>query len=171
MSSLQSELERSGVLWLSSKVRSFLEAEADAKCPEESGGVLLGYWAGEPACPVVTQAVGPGPKAIHDRCWFIPDYEFHEREVSRLYSDSKGTLQYMGDWHSHPGVSGRLSKKDRSTLLRIAKARAARAPRPLMLILGYGPEWELFGWSLGTQSSRFSFCRRRTIERWDIVEF
>ena len=109
--------------------------------PKESGGVLLGYWANFPNEAVVTNVVGPGPLALHERFRFTPDYEFHYHEIDRLYSTSLRTIQYLGDWHSHPGGTERLSDLDKVTLARIACYKDARAPQPVMLVVSPGPSW------------------------------
>lgn len=167
---LQPDIAVSGTMWVSCGVLSVLWQEATSTAPRETGGILLGYWSESPAVPVVTHAIGPGPFAKHERDRFVPDHDFHESEIARLYRQSKCTLQYLGDWHSHPSNPGCLSNADYMTLCRIASSRKARAPRPLMLILAYGPRWEPVAWSL---------CRRKKIlaigsfvvERWSVATF
>jgi Predicted metal-dependent protease of the PAD1/JAB1 superfamily len=136
-----------GTAWILSGVLSALRKEASAKAPLETGGILLGYWSELPATPVVTHWIGPGPTAIHEQGRFVPDYNFHEFEVARLYRESSGFLQYLGDWHSHPGSPGYLSQRDCRTLRRIASFGKARAPRPLMVVLAFGPDWDPVVWS------------------------
>jgi integrative and conjugative element protein (TIGR02256 family) len=151
--------------WLSSTVYAELTQEADRHAPNETGGVLIGYWAGKPAEPVILLGVGPGPKAKHSPSRFVPDYDFHEQEVARHFESSGGRLSYLGDWHSHPNAPGNLSKTDCGTLSRIARSRRARAPRPLMLILAFGPVWEPCIWGL-RQRRRAGIFSSLILERW-----
>ena len=147
-------------MWLAHAALRFMISEADEHTPDETGGVLLGYWRDEQ--PVITQALGPGPNAVHKREAFIPDYEYHEAEIDRLYSETRSwTLHYLGDWHTHPGMPGYLSRRDVRTLRRIATYRLARVPRPVMLILSYGPEWRLNAWQ-GEVTGALACFRRIT---------
>lgn len=170
MSPLQPDIAASGTAWIMSSVLSSLCDEADSTAPRETGGIVLGYWSESTAEPVITQAIGPGPHAVHEHDRFVPDYAFHESEVARLHLQSNYSLQYLGDWHSHPGSAGYLSSRDHATLCRIATSRKAKAPHPLMLILAYGPKWEPVAWTLCqrvTNSTRRSF----KLERWHVATF
>lgn len=128
-------------LWLSQQVLAGLIAEAEQKSPNETGGILLGYRAPATSEPVVTAWIGPGPNAIHESDRFAPDHHFQSDKLAQLYAQSRRTLNYLGDWHTHPGGAGYLSQKDKAVLRQIATHRRARAPRPLMLILAPGPCW------------------------------
>jgi integrative and conjugative element protein (TIGR02256 family) len=169
MPALLPNIAASGVVWISADVLSFLCAEASSAAPNETGGVLLGYWAGTLSEPVVTNALGPGPKAIHEQRRFVPDYEYHELEVARLYRASDCQLQYLGDWHSHPNNAGHLSECDTETLCRICTDREARVSRPLMMILAYGPAWLPVVW-MG-RKKRCLFQSRLVIERLEATLF
>lgn len=129
-------------------------AEANLAYPAETGGVLLGYWAQGGADAVVTHIVGPGPQATHGRNSFAPDSLHQIAQIARIYEETRHGVDYLGDWHTHPGATGSPSAKDRATLRRIATAKAARAPRPLMLILGFGPQWKPVGWQGRIHSRR-----------------
>ncbi len=137
---------KAGVASLSRELWDSLEREASSRAPNESGGVLLGYWA-DPHQVVVTNAVGPGPRASHTRTHFRPDYAYQENEIARVYTASGFRLTYLGDWHSHPGGAPHMSAKDRQTLKRIASFEPARAPKALLAILAGLDTWELSIWS------------------------
>lgn len=167
----QSDDRSCGVAWFVATAWHQVIAETHARAPLETGGVLLGYWvhrrderydAPAPswhsgAEVVITHALGPGPKAIHQRDAFSPDHEFHAHEVARIYAESGRMLTYLGDWHSHPTGTARLSRRDRTTLARIARSPDARAPHPLMLVIVADDErcsrlWiahtpRIFGWT------------------------
>lgn len=170
MFKLQKEMTSAGIVWVASGALRLISKEADLASPLESGGVLLGYWSESPHGPVVTHAVGPGPNAKHFRDRFVPDYEFHEAEIARLYTEYSGMLDYLGDWHSHPGSDGTMSISDRKTLFRIGRSRQARAPRPLMLIMAFGPKWSPVAWT-ATRSPGWSPCRSFVVENWNVASF
>lgn len=133
-------------LWIGHNLVTSLEAEATRTMPCETGGVILGYYSADGGDLVITHALGPGPNAFHDETRFVPDHEFQVREIARLYHESGRRLQYLGDWHSHPGGSGELSAQDRATFQTIARCKEARAPQPVMLILAGGVEWQPHAW-------------------------
>lgn len=157
------------VAWIPRDVLSFLTGEAQSKAPCETGGVLLGYWYPNGGSVVVTRAVGPGPAAVHETGRFVPDHEYHVREVRRLYRESGRRLRYLGDWHTHPGAAAYLSPKDRRTLRRIASDRQARAREPLMVILAPGPGWEPHVWC-STIKGRL-LCRKLRTRRLRVQIF
>lgn len=148
-------------------------AEADRMQPLETGGILLGYRAEEGREFVVTHIVGPGPKAIHKRARFVPDHHYQFAEITRLYAEQprweSHALTYLGDWHTHPGNFSYLSGQDKATLRLIAVTKSARAPEPVMLILGQSSSprhssgwetpWQPMAW-IGTMNSR-RFSRRK----------
>lgn len=132
--------------WIAESVLDELTAECCSADSVETGGVLLGYWGNSPQEPVITHSIGPGPEAVHERDRFQPDHRYQLGEIARLYESSDRTLQYLGDWHSHPTGGGGLSAVDRRTLRRIARCRTARAESPLMVVLAGESAWELYTW-------------------------
>ena len=122
--------------------------EGRRSAPLETGGVLTGYWAETGDEAIVTEVVGPGPRAVHERSRFRPDTEYHEAEVARIYLASGRVHTYLGDWHTHPDGGSYLSAADLATLRRISHSHEARAPNALMLVLGNrGDEWTVGGWA------------------------
>lgn len=118
----------------------------------------MGYWDPLGLEVVITVAIGPGPKARHEHAGFLPDHDYHVAEIASHYDASGRRYTYLGDWHTHPLGSGKLSRQDRRTLARIARAPEARARQPLMLVAAGGDPWELSLWG----TSGFSWWRLRT---------
>ena len=135
----------------------FMLSEARTRYPLETGGVLMGYWSLGYTALVITASTGPGPKAIHKKTEFIPDSDFHEAEISRFYIQSGRIHTYLGDWHTHPDGICHLSSKDRATLKRISRYKAARAPVPIMGILAGSSDWQLGVWC---------YLKRGVVSRW-----
>lgn len=124
-----------------------MAAEANRVFPFETGGVLMGYWVDPGGEVVITHATGPGPRAVHGLYSFNPDADYQEEEIARHYEASGRLHSYLGDWHTHPRESAYLSRRDRRTLRKIATCPEARAPIPIMAVLGAGkPEWLLGIW-------------------------
>jgi integrative and conjugative element protein (TIGR02256 family) len=132
--------------WLKQSSLDFIIAEASRMSPCETGGVLLGYWVKNLEEVVITSVLGPGPSAVHKSHRFIPDSEYHLREIARLYEESACLHTYLGDWHTHPSRAHSLSRLDRVTLRRIAKYAPARLPAPIMAVLAGSPAWTVQVW-------------------------
>jgi integrative and conjugative element protein (TIGR02256 family) len=139
--------KRIGTAWIANQTIVEMIVEADRTFPQESGGVLLGYWTKLYTEIVITCAIGPGPKAVHRSHAFCPDTEYQEAEIARQYEESNRLHGYVGDWHTHPRSTSHLSRKDRRTLNRIAKYPEARMSMPIMAVLG-GPPWSLDIWRI-----------------------
>lgn len=172
-----------GELWLPRIVLAAMEQEATRCAPDETGGVLMGYWARSPVLPLAARAgateragddggmgeivvvaqIGPGPAAAHSRCAFTPDHEYQDREIASLYDASGRRWSYLGDWHTHPEGSARLSARDERTLRRIADEPQARAPNPVMLVLAGGAPWVPRAWVAVVRSHGW-WWRSRLVE-------
>ncbi|MEX0655325.1 MAG: Mov34/MPN/PAD-1 family protein [Phycisphaeraceae bacterium] len=152
MPDLPEHIATESTVWLSRSVLKFIVHNADHHHPEETGGVLLGYWINDGTDVVITKAVGPGPEAGHRRYGFTPDHQYQEQEIARFYEASGRRLGYLGDWHSHPEGPTKLSRRDCRTLKRIARFGPARNPWPIMLILGN--HWNVGLW----QAKRSASC-------------
>lgn len=120
--------------WLPTSCLTYMAREGRCRVPNETGGVLMGYWSSEKSV-VITHVIGPGPHARHSRYSFLPDAEYHDKEINRIYQESGRISTYLGDWHTHPHGGNGTSQRDRKTLSNIACAGEARAPRPIMAIL------------------------------------
>lgn len=121
------------VAWISSEVLLAIQREADRCHPMETGGVLVGYVA-DNGDVVIRHAIGPGPLADHRHFRFTPDHAFQCHELDARYTETNGVEVYLGDWHTHPNGTSRLSWLDRRTLSAIAKNAGTGIRNPLMLI-------------------------------------
>ena len=66
---------------------------------------------------------------------FAPNGPWQREELAAVYASSGRITTYLGDWHSHPAGTALPSPKDLRTAKRVARSRAARASRPLTIIL------------------------------------
>jgi len=132
--------------WIQKIALKKLLEEANDKYPLETGGIFMGYQANMGNDVIVTDVIGPGPYATHKYCGYIPDSAFHEKEISRIYSESNQVNTYLGDWHTHPNGSGILSNKDKKVLQRISRCRESRNLNPIMAILVVCEDVEFLLW-------------------------
>ena len=135
-----------GTAWISKQIVREMLIEAERVTPLETGGVLMGYWTQAPDEVVITWASGPGPRALHRKYRFVPDADYHDTVVAHHYEASGRLHAYLGDWHTHPKSSPRLSWQDWRTLSRISRHEAARVATPIMAIAAGGPVWDMAVW-------------------------
>jgi integrative and conjugative element protein (TIGR02256 family) len=140
--------------------------EAARHGPLETGGVLLGWRNGDDV--VVSRVVGPGPGAQHESSTFHPDSEWQAARIADLYEQAGRRMEYLGDWHTHPGGRPRPSRRDERTLRHIARTAEARCPDPVMVILGSAAAGDASVWKAGAfvlqDGSRWRPRRIRTTE-------
>lgn len=136
------------IAWVNRLALLQVSEEIDRSDSLETGGVLIGYWSQDLKHVVIVHSVGPGPLAVHSRDSFLPDGNFHEKEIARLYDESGRTCTYLGDWHTHPIGGTELSRWDRRTLQVIARSPEARARTPIMAIIDTEEQWKLRIWAL-----------------------
>lgn len=128
-------------VWLTKAVAEAIAREGDNFYPLETGGLLLGWRDGEDR--IVAGVTGPGPGAMHGRTAMIPDHRWQVARIHEAFRKSEGDLDYLGDWHTHPGGTASMSSTDVGTLRRIAR----KVSSPLMLIAaGGGGNWRNGCW-------------------------
>jgi len=155
-------------LWIPSATVEILTREAEKMAPLETGGVLAGYITDENEDIVITDIVGPGPKAVHRRTSYSPDYKYHREEVGKIYDRSQGTTSFLGDWHTHPGSGLYLSERDKKALRNIANYPKNFINSPIMIvasepILNEARNWQLKAW-------RIKLCEKRLFwKKWAYV--
>jgi len=157
LSLLPVKLRGAHTLALGGTLAAEIVEESDRFAPKETGGILLGYRYAETRVAQLVELVGAGPGARRESHRFSPDGAWQSKTIAERYERSGRTLEYLGDWHSHPKNVG-PSALDRVTARRIAKAPAARCPHPIFLIAIFAEgEWEL-------RAYRYTTRRLRRIE-------
>lgn len=123
-------------LFVPAKLLAQIRAEAMSFAPDETGGMLIGYRADQHATSdvAVTGLIGAGPAAERARHRFVPDGPWQYEQLLRVYESSGRISVYLGDWHSHPRGSSRLSPTDLATYRRVAADHDAQTPHPVVLI-------------------------------------
>jgi len=79
----------------------------------------------------INHATGPGPKALHARASFLRDGEYCQAELDKIFEQTNGTVDYLGEWHSHPLAIG-PSKRDKDSIREIAHDTKYALPNPVM---------------------------------------
>ncbi len=99
----------------------------------ETGGVLAGYL-DKIGNVIVTNASGPGPKAIQSSSRFEKDVEYCQSFLDNLFVSSNKHISYIGEWHSHPSEKNKPSGTDIKSLTAIAYQKEYLTDMPIMII-------------------------------------
>ncbi len=99
----------------------------------ETGGPLVGYLSVDGAV-VVTGASGPGPRARLGRTNVHIDGQHATAFCDRIYHESNGSLDYIGDWHRHILWSLKPSKPDEEAMWRVAISGSCSLDAPISII-------------------------------------
>ncbi|WP_404457582.1 Mov34/MPN/PAD-1 family protein [Sutcliffiella horikoshii] len=130
-------------IFIKRDVLSIIEKEVKRTGNEvETGGILMGYYTVKDEV-VITHCSGPGPKAKQRKYSVTLDSAFAQTFVDEIYSQTNGTITYIGDWHSHTSNDLTPSRTDKKEMNKIVKNKASRLDTPIMLI-GCYDEQQLF---------------------------
>lgn len=91
------------------RMYSFIQNE---KQDEEAGGVMLGRFLKDSKDIVVDHVTIPMISDKRSRLSFIRSKKMHQRIIDKEWENSKGTCNYLGEWHTHPEEYPTPSKVD-----------------------------------------------------------
>ncbi len=149
-------------IWLAFAAIEQITRLAESYSPLETGGVLMGWRSGPNR--VVAAIIGPGPRALHGRHMFLPDHEWQVGQIDLAFAASKGDLDYLGDWHTHPDGVAALSALDRKTLHKLGR----KTPDAIMAIAApIEAGWEIAAW----RQPRGRWLERPEAEICEVVPF
>lgn len=106
---------------------------------KETGGPLVGYISEDNAL-VVVDAGGPGPKAKFSFFNITIDGEHAQFFCDKVYRESEGLYDYVGDWHRHMCFSLSPSTDDVNAMIKIASFEYCPVKNPISLIYRRFPE-------------------------------
>ncbi|WP_437324951.1 Mov34/MPN/PAD-1 family protein [Sorangium sp. So ce381] len=102
----------------------------------EAGGVLLGRYLRDAPHVIVDEVTTPMPG---DRRWFTGFHRSrraHQRVIDDRWKASRGTCQYLGEWHTHPEETPTPSWIDRCDWRRRLARDSYDAASLFFLIVG-----------------------------------
>ena len=100
--------------------------------PDEFGGILSGFREGNRI--VVVDFETPS-KIESNGNKFVRHADNLNVYLSDIYQVSEGILEYIGEWHSHPGSSAQYSSNDKQSMIQISKDKKVKINNPIMVIL------------------------------------
>lgn len=98
-----SRLNRCGRFKLSCEIVNELNRHRqESRNSLESGGILLGRHIVDSNDFVVDQISTPMHGDKQTRFSFFRNSEEHQKIIDRVWNESDGTTNYLGEWHTHP---------------------------------------------------------------------
>ena len=107
-----------------------IQLQAEAKYPNENGGMLAGRYSVDRHTVYIEKVVVPVEK-LTSRTTFKRKAKGLEKVWEQLVKDG---LRYVGEWHSHPNGSTQYSNTDLTAMVDIEKE--VTIANPLLLIVG-----------------------------------
>lgn len=110
----------------------------------EAGGILMGYRRGMHTH--VTEATFPASEDVQSRFGFVRRAAHHKHIAVRRWKDTGETLDYVGEWHTHPEDDPAPSDIDIHHWMKITRS----STRPMVfVIIGRKRNWCGVGWERG----------------------
>ncbi len=116
-----------------SEMKKYVQTNNDEP---ESGGVLLGRYILNSNDVIVDLITIPQVKDIQKRTFFFKNKEEHQSVIDAIWKLSKGTCNYLGEWHTHPQDHPIPSSLDLRTWKRQVKETKFEGKKLFYVILG-----------------------------------
>jgi len=68
----------------------------------EGGGVLLGKAFEQSGNIIIDMVTTPQVNDIRRRFFFFRNQKRHQQIINEIWKESEGTINYLGEWHTHP---------------------------------------------------------------------
>jgi integrative and conjugative element protein (TIGR02256 family) len=121
---------------VSPKLEEELYQNRLSKLPNETGGVLIGsidFYKKIIYC--VSQIYAPADSKEYPSS-FVRGCNGLKQELDRIHNCTRGNLEYIGEWHSHPNSHTGQSCDDKKLLKEIADYNILQGAPGLMMIVG-----------------------------------
>lgn len=123
-------------VFVSGLLLSQMRADRNEHLPNETGGVLIGSFDTSRRIAYVVDQVQAPADSERRPTSYLRGCDGLDKQVEGIRETTKGQLDYVGEWHSHPGKSTRPSNKDKSLFAWLADYRLSDGVPALMAIVG-----------------------------------
>lgn len=119
------------------EIRAWIEKSRRRVGPDaETGGLLFGERDDAAKIIWVTEVLGPPPDSQAAASHFVCGVEGTKDANAEKTRRSRGSVQYVGMWHTHPGGSPTFSGTDLEGMSQLMDDRSLSTPKPLLMIVG-----------------------------------
>jgi integrative and conjugative element protein (TIGR02256 family) len=148
-----------GVVLLGSNVVLALEAHRQLRwCAPESGGVLLGRIIERSNDVIVDEITEPSRLDKAGRFFFRRARAPAQERIQQAWHETRGTRNYLGEWHSHPEPDPSPSPHDARDWLRLCAEARFEQSFLLFIIVG---QRTMGLWEVSLRSATLAACRAR----------
>ena len=109
----------------------------------ETGGHIYGERNDAAKIIWVTEVSGPPPGSMASPTEFVCGFKGVSGASKEKSRSTKGSVKFLGMWHTHPNGSPIPSDTDYNTMCDMVSDRAVPCPRSLLLIIGTGLQDDL----------------------------
>lgn len=102
----------------------------------ETGGVLFGERDDASRVIWVTEVTGPPPDSEASEDFFLCGVEGVDEANSEKRKRSRGSICFVGMWHTHPNGEPIPSLRDMQGMCNLVNSESPSTPRPLLIIIG-----------------------------------
>lgn len=102
----------------------------------EAGGVLMGRFLEGSDDIIIDLITEPTEKDTRERCFFKKHLETHQEIVDKIWGESDGTFNYVGEWHTHPEKHPSPSFHDRKEWKKVLRKTQCESSVLFFLIIG-----------------------------------
>lgn len=106
----------------------------------ENGGVLLGKYSKKNNTYIITNVSTTSSKDRKGRYFFIRRKKQAQIIIDKLWKDSKGEINYLGEWHTHDEKYPTPSWIDQKLVKQMINNKNIEIENVFMLILGRNKE-------------------------------
>lgn len=101
--------------------------------PNEFGGILMGY-RGEDNDIIIDFDI---PELfVQSKTGFTRFADNLNKNIANSYDISKGIIEYLGEWHTHPFSNPGYSTNDLNSMREISEDEKTKNSTPILIILG-----------------------------------
>ena len=126
-----------GELRLSDAVTQAMRVHVQrSRSSSEAGGILLGRLLLEHDDVVVDEVTVPGAQDRGSRCSFFRAQEPAQKVVNDAWARSEGSINYLGEWHTHPEDDPQPSAHDRQDWSRLVTSQRYEQDGLFFVIVG-----------------------------------
>lgn len=129
---------------IASDARDTMQADGALHLPNETGGLLVGYYTPDMQRAVVTEAWPCSDDAVRWPTGFERGQEDFNERLSALWRETDGTRYFLGEWHTHPKNAPYLSETDIAQMRSVARDQKQVCPEPIsVLLVRHGDLWSI----------------------------
>ena len=118
---------------------------AREQAPRETGGILVGRREGD--LVEILAISDAGPNAVSERTRFVRDGPYCQKFLEDTAHKMGSGVDYVGEWHSHPGSSAQPSPRDTESFAEIAADPDYLTTAPILIIVAPSEASDEVDWS------------------------